>query len=843
MIRRLVNAYNKYHKRTWFTMALFVMLFTITLLCVNMLINSSNKDSMETLLDQYGSYHYLVHGISQEDLDIILEHERLTQYGIITHSGNYSINETDYYVSIGSYDESALELGRISLTEGSFPLSQDEICLEERYRYVFDKILNIGDLIKLDIDEEQIVFKISGFIKDYSGYWNNLDEIVIGENDYPNVLVAQQVAQKYKTAESIMLYYSGVMDYKEFSNIQKIIGIYDTDRIVSNDEVYSSGFMILQEPIKRYTFIFSGLYLLLGTYILYMIQRMHLLSLLQEKDVLYGIGTSRKDFFVLNCSITVWPFFIGLITGTAFYVLFFMLFEKGIYFGYVFSNIIYIYLVIIAYVLSFITVYLLKSIERGSEKQTKQYKFTSNYIIELYSVFTKRKVKRVLALIILIGVILSLFQCIDYDRQYGQFLNYEGKYYFINANSSRGYRSIYVAGMSLNSTSSSYGFSDIVKVKEALSSYDGVYFNYVISGDKCIEIPETDSEYWNTLKNRSSYLAFVGTPNCIEQKEVDSVPDDISFTDYFGTFTVKDNNIDVFRSLYPEIDIETDLAPGKIVIFCEPVSIGTIELTEDYLKDGDTIKLASVDYTGTYSEALSDHDTIQFYEEEYVISKVVREYFDYKDEYTQTGGYGMPIIVWTEETASMNRNLNKIESLSCHIDKTVSDDDYDNIRNIFNRIALSSRNALIAESRFAEDFYKKFYTAIDVSSIVVLILVILSVGYALYSLIYIDMREDRLNTAILRTIGMNRHSYYQIKIMEYVTYVLIGFLLSMILCFASLKLFSNSFYPIQMPVLLQYTIVIIGVVFTALILVLALAFVSVNSMFKKDIADTIRNKE
>jgi ABC-type antimicrobial peptide transport system permease subunit len=79
--------------------------------------------------------------------------------------------------------------------------------------------------------------------------------------------------------------------------------------------------------------------------------------------------------------------------------------------------------------------------------------------------------------------------------------------------------------------------------------------------------------------------------------------------------------------------------------------------------------------------------------------------------------------------------------------------------------------------------------------------------------------------------------------MEYVTYVLTGFLLSMILCFASLKLFSNSFYPIQMPVLLQYIIVIIGVVFTALILVLALAFVSVNSMFKKDIADTIRNKE
>lgn len=843
MIGRVVSAYNRYHKKTRVTVFVFVMLLTITILSVNMLINSSNKDSMETLLDHYGSYHYLVHGISQEDLDIILEHERLIQYGIITHSGNYSINETDYYVSIGSYDESALELGRISLTEGSFPLSQDEICLEERYRYVFDKILNIGDLIKLDIDEEQIVFKISGFIKDYSGYWNNLDEIVIGENDYPNVLVAQQVAHKYKTAESIMLYYSGVMDYKEFSNIQKIIGIYDTDRIVSNDEVYSSGFVILQEPIKRYTFIFSGLYLLLGTYILYMIQRMHLLSLSQEKGVFFGIGISKADYLMVSFSVTALPFASGLMLGIVFYILFFKFFEEGIYFRYVFSNILYASLVIIAFILSFIAVVLLNIGEKQSTKQAKQHKFTSNYIIELYSVFTKRKIKRVLALIILVGVILALFQCIDYDRQYGQFLDYEGEDYYITANASKGWRSIYVAGFSLNSTDSFYSYSDILKVKEELSKYEEVYFNYGLSGDKCMVVPETDSEYWNTLKDRSSYMAFVGTQNYIDSHKVPSIPDDISFTDCFATFTVKGNNIDTFRSLYPEIDIEKDLAPGKIVIFCEPVIIGTRQLEEDFLKDGDTIKLASVGYTGTYSEALDNFDKIQYYENEYVISKVIRENYFYKDKYIQAGGYGFPVIIWTEETASMNRALNKIDSLTCYIDKKISDEEYDTVRRLFNRVALSSRNALITESRFTEDFYKRFYRIINISTVVILILVVLSVGYALYSMISIDMKEDRLNTAVLRTIGIKKSSYYLMKSLEYVTYVLIGFLFSILICVISLKLFSKSFYPIQPEVLLTYIMEIIVVLFAVLILAFIVAYISVRSLYRIDIADALRNKE
>ena len=843
MIGRVVGAYNRYHKRTQVTVFIFVMLLTVTVLSVNMLINSSNKDSMETLLNHYGSYHYIVHNISQEETDRILENDRLVKYGIIIHAGNYAINGSDYYVSIGYYEEKALQLGRISLTEGSMPVSQNEICLENRYKYVFDEELNIGDSIQLDIEGEKIVFKISGFINDYSGYWDNLDEIIAGETDYPNALISQQVAMKYREADSIMLYYSGVTDNIRFGIIPKSVGIVDYDGLVANSQVYDSGFYVLQEPIKRYTVILSCLYLLLGTYILYMIQRMHLLSLFQEKGLLFGIGVSKRDYLMMSVSVTSIPCAFGLISGIAFYILFFKLFEEGIYYRYVFSNILYTFLVIIAFILSFIAVVLLNIREKQATKQTKQYKFTSNYIIELYSVFTKRKIKRVVALIILVGVILALFQCIDYDRKYGQFLNYEGEDYFITANASKGWRSIYVAGFSLDSTDSFYSYSDILKVKEELSKYEEVYFNYGLSGDKCMVVPETDSEYWNTLKDRSSYMAFVGTQNYIDSHKVPSIPDDISFTDCFATFTVKGNNIDTFRSLYPEIDIEKDLAPGKIVIFCEPVIIGTRQLEEDFLKDGDTIKLASVGYTGTYSEALDNYDTIQYYENEYVISKVIRENYFYKDKYIQAGGYGFPVIIWTEETASMNRALNKIDSLTCYIDKKISDEEYDTVRRLFNRVALSSRNALITESRFTEDFYERFYRIINISTVVILILVVLSVGYALYSMISIDMKEDRLNTAVLRTIGIKKSSYYLMKSLEYVTYVLIGFLFSILICVISLKLFSKSFYPIQPEVLLTYIMEIIVVLFAVLTLAFIVAYISVRSLYRIDIADALRNKE
>ncbi len=847
MFKSYPNKYNLYHKLSAAVIIIFSLLFTITILIVNTLIDSVSQERLEVLKNHYGSYHFIFHNVGKDDIDFISSDSFLDRYGLLIHSGSYVITDSDYTLSLGYYDEEALKLGRIEVISGRLPEKDDEICIESLYLDLFDDKKEIGDNIELSIENEKISFVISGILKDYHGYWRNTDIISPGKTDYPGALISEDRARSMKLSESVLTLYKGVRNSGQYSSIVRhVTNEYYFEDIVFNEEVYDSGYWMLCKPLNEYRAVFISVFFVLGTYLLFVIFKLHLSSFSEESMLFKGIGKTNRGITMDCIAIILSPFSIGTMVALAMYISFFSLFQEGQFLRYITDCLIYALIPILSCLVAMNFILFLFIHKKDKQKERREYYFTADYKMELYSVFTKKKMLKVAALLMIIAVLISIFFCIDYDKKYRLMTLMPPKdYYRLYADRVSGCATIYVGAFEIDSAPLYFGYDSTYKLTKKLEGY-GARLNYSFSGDRRLIMPETDSEYWTEVEAKSTYHPFVGTRYHIETKNIPSIPKDIMASDYFGTFTVRENNRDRFHKLYPEIDLEKDLAPGKVVMFFEPLResfTGEGETYEDYYNEGDTIKLASLRYTDVYDKDHLDPEKIEYLEDELEITKIYRKDFRYKDDYQETGGYGMPILVYTEETANMCRCIKGIEYIDCYIPKTIDDNTYEEIVREFNKVALSVDSAFITESRFQEDFYQEFYRMIDLSFVIIVILAVLSLSYAVYSLITIDLKYTRFNTSVLRTFGIGKKPLLLMKIMEYVTYILTGFVMTMIMSLVSVYVFSKNVYIITTKDIVYYAAIVCGIYGAFLIASWIAAYISTDRQMKTNISEAIRNDE
>ncbi len=94
--------------------------------------------------------------------------------------GDLQVVGMDPSISVGNFDETALELGRLNTVEGRFPEAADEIVLQESWKARLEG-LEVGDTLTLLTEKGERDYIVSGFLENYTQLW--VDE------DDPNYLV------------------------------------------------------------------------------------------------------------------------------------------------------------------------------------------------------------------------------------------------------------------------------------------------------------------------------------------------------------------------------------------------------------------------------------------------------------------------------------------------------------------------------------------------------------------------------------------------------------------------------------------------------------------------------
>ncbi|MCW1927918.1 ABC transporter permease [Bhargavaea beijingensis] len=106
-------------------------------------------------------------------------------------------------VSVGWFDEEALRLSHIRLSEGTFPSKANEIVIESSYKKLLDKqdgqVWKIGEskLLEFESGHEQVT--LAGVIEDYSANWSVPAGVEKGKDDFPNILTLKPEITPYQT--------------------------------------------------------------------------------------------------------------------------------------------------------------------------------------------------------------------------------------------------------------------------------------------------------------------------------------------------------------------------------------------------------------------------------------------------------------------------------------------------------------------------------------------------------------------------------------------------------------------------------------------------------------------
>lgn len=115
--------------------------------------------------------------------------------------------------------------------------------------------------------------------------------------------------------------------------------------------------------------------------------------------------------------------------------------------------------------------------------------------------------------------------------------------------------------------------------------------------------PDGASEYYKRLQQRLDDPILDH-----EMSEVPAIPQNLRVLPSGYAFCVLDaQTLPYFREAYPDIDVERDLAPGKAVLFAEPLVMEGLETTpvcSDAFHPGDTLRFAYLESDRPFLEYL-----------------------------------------------------------------------------------------------------------------------------------------------------------------------------------------------------------------------------------------------
>lgn len=136
-----------YRKKSTCLMVTLIATAAFLMMSIAPLFSAIRNKIFSVYAEQLGIYHGIVFDITEEQKQRLEENPVIARMGIIRNFGNYRLDYTEQTLTVGNFDEEAMALGAISVTQGRLPESSDEIALENHVRYQLPEGTDIGSQI------------------------------------------------------------------------------------------------------------------------------------------------------------------------------------------------------------------------------------------------------------------------------------------------------------------------------------------------------------------------------------------------------------------------------------------------------------------------------------------------------------------------------------------------------------------------------------------------------------------------------------------------------------------------------------------------------------------------
>lgn len=191
---------------------LLVLVTTFSFIVFSISILESMKQTNDNFrIDTYGEWYLNIVNCSSDDEAKIQGLEEINRYGKMNSLGYVATGEKA--VHVGTIDAALIDIGRLKLSSGHWPESNDEIVMEEDtisalgYDYTLNQTiaLNVIAVFEDDIIEIEKEYKLVGIVKEYTDIWNcdyrdfseGLVGIIVSESEYE--LLSSEISDELAT--------------------------------------------------------------------------------------------------------------------------------------------------------------------------------------------------------------------------------------------------------------------------------------------------------------------------------------------------------------------------------------------------------------------------------------------------------------------------------------------------------------------------------------------------------------------------------------------------------------------------------------------------------------------
>ena len=835
ILKTVIN-YIKTHIKTTILMIVFVCVFYFALSNVEGVFVSSAKHVFDREAEKRGTYHFIWYNIDDIHESRCRKDDHLT-LGFIDVYGTYKVSGKDIHISTGYADEYSRISGGIRITEGDWPVKDDELVLEEEL--CADLGLSPGDMVVLESEDgDSFKYKLSGLINSYTQYLPATAGFN-GKVMCPNALLSTQkdeyvyrnVYMTYDYDFDPLLDYSGEQKEKWFI---RNYGEYYDDEGRQENHLYNSIFTKLMFDNLRRGSILRTVAFLSFILAIHVLLREYLSDFKELAANLYRLGSDNRYvltvLFMLVAVMVLSGIIFGILISVITAPIVTALTEGSISLK---QDMIWgLYMILATLLVSAVYAYRHKLYTERMLYATKKIRKTRNISrgfsvkkLALYNV--GRNLVRFIVLSIIVALIVTVNVRYDYrTATTSEYFETDKQWIDISQNiGDTSYPEDEGIGITIKDMAD-------IKYMPGIESVDNKEYARYLNGYTVLQ--EGNSRYEDfILRNEKNKKVFG------DEKDGKYLVS-LKWSSYLYLEIIGDSKMEYISVAYPDIQKQLDL--GNAVVFCPKLrNYESQTLMEDDLYDPENSFSKTKVMDILMGEENESGNT-------FAIEKVI------KDHYVNQYGREMDnvVVIISEEMASECHAFSGVTSSRVYIDNEASDEQ---ITGIKRKILSLTGDHPGCETVYSEDVaysLKLVRSAALTTEIFVFLMVTIIAIYFIVSFINMQHIQSRKMYGILRSSGMTNSELDIMSVTEVLCSTGILMMITVILSLGGIWLFrSGSMFYVESlfedMVMKRYSIY--SVLFSAVMSLLAgvVSCILLKGMnrrfFSESISSMIRYKE
>ncbi len=853
-----------YRKKSGALLALLLAFVFFLLGSVPALFSERDRLWFENESKIRGVFDGIFFNLSEIKLGILQKSQDVGRLGLVRRYGLFSFEGTESQVSVGTFDETALDIGRLETVEGRFPENKGEAALSESLKTELPAGAGVGSNITLVTPTGRKTYTICGFVEDYIRYWVQGAEAKLQVKELPVVFVTKEGAPSLLTVETDALVYMARMTEREdasahFVQLCQTLRMEKRYERTYNKLVY--GRMSFENRVFQAAFTFV---ILAGVATVSYIALVFYLQ--NYRDVarkLYLSGASERY--------TLWLLYlwIGLLTvaslliGVLLHLVFSAVMKAILDISIPLANYLPVAILVIIALARTLLLYHRRQIEPLSDASlSRQNDTVAKKAIRIksslqlsFAAGRAEKGKGALRILYLsMAVIFALFLCVNEDVNSRLGLTFHKGVYTFSASLEpvRTGADMQTFG-DFRLTREPAGISreevqalvDMPGVKSAKVEYMGAYPSLILKD------PEKSLYSQALHRQDGAETRFLTAP---------ALPVEWATTvdmGHFSIYVMSQKQIYILEELFPKVSSLHDFEKGEAVVFCLPIFTGRRQtVSNDAYAEGDEITFGWLSTEGELMDAVADPTLVDYHEASFQITEVITEegYWGNKlaEDLADAGmAWDDVIVVISEETAAESGLCGYVSRVSVTMSAGVTKEAYAACKTRLEELAGDAFSMKIEESEEALVYEAETVAPVLMIQNFLAVLLSLFLLYALFLVLHDSFAQYRQSFGILRSVGCRKKWFFGTVFQEFMIYLLelaaVCFLVVLLIQTVYFPIFPYSYWPKPFegfPYVFRTALARSGI-FAAVAFVVCLlaSLYFTHNLWKKSISASIRFSE